>query len=186
MRTLSIDVETYSSVDLGACGLHKYMESPDFEILLIGYSFDGGEVKVHDCTGPHCWPRDLLAALTDPNVQKRAWNAAFERNAFAAALEEEMPPEQWSDTMILAMECGLPGSLAAAGIALGLPEEQLKDPVGKSLIQYFSKPCRPTKANGGRTRNLPAHDKEKWKLYIEYNRQDVVTEMAIRKALEAF
>lgn len=186
MRTLSIDVETYSSVDLGACGLHKYMESPDFEILLIGYSFDGGEVKVHDCTGPHCWPLDLLQALTDPNVQKRAWNAAFERNAFAAALEEEMPPEQWSDTMILAMECGLPGSLAAAGVALGLPEEQLKDPVGKSLIQYFSKPCRPTKANGGRTRNLPAHDKEKWKLYIEYNRQDVVTEMAIRKALEAF
>ena len=186
MRTLSIDVETYSSVDLGACGLHKYMESPDFEILLIGYSFDGGPVHVHDCTGPHCWPRDLLAALVDPNVQKRAWNAAFERNAFAAALEEEMPPEQWSDTMILAMECGLPGSLAAAGIALGLPEEQLKDPVGKSLIQYFSKPCRPTKANGGRTRNLPAHDKEKWKLYIEYNRQDVVTEMAIRKALEAF
>ena len=97
-----------------------------------------------------------------------------------------MPPEQWSDTMILAMECGLPGSLAGAGAALGLPEDQLKDPVGKSLIQYFSKPCRPTKANGGRTRNLPYHDPEKWKLYIEYNRQDVVTEMAIRRALEPY
>jgi len=183
MRTLSIDVETFSSVDLGACGLHKYMESDDFEILLIGYSFDGGPVQVHDCTEPGCWPRDLLQALTDPNVEKRAYNAAFERCAFATALEEEMPPEQWSDTMIMALEMGLPGSLAAAGMALGLPEDQLKDPIGKSLIQYFSKPCRATKANGGRTRNLPRHDPEKWKLYIEYNRQDVVTEMAIRSKL---
>lgn len=183
MRTLSVDLETFSSVDLGACGLHKYMESPDFEILLIGYSFDGGPVQVHDCTKQECWPRDLLDALTDPDVIKTAWNAAFERNAFATALEEEMPPEQWSDTMIMALEMGLPGSLAAAGAALGLPEDQLKDPIGKSLIQYFSKPCRATKSNGGRHRNLPEHDPEKWKLYIEYNRQDVVTEMAIRKKL---
>ena len=183
MKTCSIDVETYSSVDLGACGLHKYMESDDFEILLIGYSFDGSPVRVHDCTQPGCWPRDLLEALTDPAVTKTAFNAAFERNAFARTLGEEMPPEQWSDTMIMAQEMGLPGSLAGAGAALGLPEDQLKDPIGKSLIQYFSKPCRPTKANGGRTRNLPQHDPEKWKLYIEYNRQDVVTEMAIRKKL---
>ena len=183
MKTLSIDVETYSSVDLGACGLHKYMESDDFEILLIGYSFDGGPVKVHDCTAPGCWPRDLLDALTDPAVTKTAWNAAFERAAFAHTLGEEMPPEQWSDTMIMALEMGLPGSLAGAGAALGLPEDQLKDPVGKSLIQYFSKPCRPTKTNGGRTRNLPQHDPEKWMLYQRYNKQDVVTEMAIRKKL---
>ena len=181
---LSCDVETFSSVDLNACGLHKYMESDDFEVLLIGYSFNGGPVQVHDCTEPGCWPRDLLDALTDPTIEKRAWNAAFERQAFSRALEEEMPPEQWSDTMILALEMGLPGSLAAAGMALGLPEEQLKDPVGKSLIQYFSKPCKPTKANGGRTRNLPQHDPDKWKLYIEYNRQDVVTEMAIRSKLK--
>ena len=183
MRTLSIDVETFSSVDLAKSGLHKYMESPDFEILLVGYSFDGGPVHVHDCTAPGCWPRDLLDALVDPTVEKRAWNAAFERQAFAHALEEEMPPEQWSDTMVLALECGLPGSLAAAGAALGLPEEKLKDPVGKALITYFSKPCRPTKSNGGRTRNLPLHDPDKWKLYIGYNRQDVVTEMAIREQL---
>jgi len=183
MRVMSCDVETFSSVDLGACGLHKYMESPDFEILLIGYSFDGGPVQVHDCTRQECWPRDLLDALTDPNVIKTGWNLAFERRAFATALEEEMPPEQWSDTMIMALEMGLPGSLAAAGAALGLPEDQLKDPIGKSLIQYFSKPCRATKSNGGRRRNLPEHDLEKWKLYIEYNRQDVVTEMAIRKKL---
>lgn len=183
MKTLSIDVETFSSVDLGACGLHKYMESDDFEILLIGYSFDGGPVQVHDCTEPGCWPRELLSALVDPAVTKTAWNASFERQAFATALEEEMPPEQWSDTMIMAAEMGLPMSLAAAGMALGLPEDQLKDPIGKSLIQYFSKPCRPTKANGGRTRNLPKHDPEKWKLYKKYNRQDVVTEMAIRSKL---
>lgn len=183
MKTLSIDVETFSSVDLTKSGLHKYMESPDFEILLVGYSFDGGPVHVHDCTAPGCWPRDLLDALVDPAVEKRAWNAAFERQAFAHALEEEMPPEQWSDTMVLALECGLPGSLAAAGAALGLPEEKLKDPVGKALITYFSKPCRPTKSNGGRTRNLPLHDPDKWKLYIGYNRQDVVTEMAIRSKL---
>ena len=183
MKTLSLDVETWSSVDLGACGLHKYMESDDFEILLIGYSFDGGPVRVHDCTQPGCWPRDLLDALTDPAVTKTAWNAPFERQAFAHALGEEMPPEQWSDTMIMALEMGLPGSLAGAGAALGLPEDQLKDPIGKSLIQYFSKPCRPTKTNGGRTRNLPQHDPEKWKLYKKYNAQDVVTEMAIRERL---
>ena len=186
MRTCSIDIETYSSVDLSEAGVYRYTEAPDFEILLIGYSFDGGPVRVHDCTQPGCWPCDLLSALTDPNIQKRAWNAAFERRALSVALEEDMPPEQWSDTMILALECGLPGSLAGAGAALGLPEDQLKDPVGKSLIQYFSKPCRPTKANGGRTRNLPAHDPEKWMLYQRYNKQDVVTEMAIRKALEPF
>lgn len=183
MKTLSIDIETYSSVDLSEAGVYRYAEAPDFEVLLIGYSIDGGPVSVHDCTEPGCWPRDLMAALTDPAVIKTAWNANFERTCLAAALEAEMPPEQWSDTMILAMEMGLPGSLAAAGMALGLPEEQLKDPVGKSLIQYFSKPCKPTKSNGGRTRNLPQHDLDKWKLYIEYNHQDVVTEMAIRSKL---
>ena len=184
MRTLSIDTETFSSVDLAKSGVYRYMESPDFEILLIGYSFDEGPVHVHDCTQPGCWPRDLMDALFDPNVTKYAYNAVFERQAFAHALEEYLPPEQWKDTMIMALECGLPGSLAAAGTALGLPEEQLKDPRGKALIQYFCKPCRPTRVNGGRTRNLPKHDPEKWALFIEYNRQDVVTEMAIRKKLE--
>lgn len=186
MHWISIDVETYSGADLSSCGVHRYVEDPDFQILLIGYSIDGGPVKVHDCTQPGCWPRELLDALTDPDVEKRAWNAAFERTCFAQELEEEMPPEQWSDTMIMALECGLPGSLAGAGVALGLPEEKLKDPIGKSLIRYFSIPCRPTKANGGRTRNLPQHDLDKWALYIEYNRQDVVTEMAIREKLSRY
>lgn len=182
-KWLSVDIETYSGTDLADAGVYRYAEDPDFQVLLIGYSFNGGPVEVHDCTQPGCWPRDLLDALTDPEVEKRAWNANFERTCLAAALEEEMPPEQWSDTMVLALECGLPGSLAAAGAALGLPEDQLKDPVGKALITYFSKPCRPTKSNGGRTRNLPLHDPDKWALYIGYNRQDVVTEMAIREQL---
>ena len=184
MRTLSIDIETYSSADLAKTGVYRYAEAPDFEVLLIGYSFDEGPVQVHDCTLPECWPRDFLSALFDPDVTKYAYNAAFERTCLSHALEEALPPEQWKDTMIMALECGLPGSLAAAGTALGLPEEQLKDPRGKALIQYFCKPCRPTRVNGGRTRNLPKHDPDKWALFIEYNRQDVVTEMAIRKKLE--
>ena len=184
MRTLSIDIETYSSADLAKTGVYRYAEAPDFEVLLIGYSFDEGPVQVHDCTLPECWPRDFLSALFDPDVTKYAYNAAFERTCLSHALEEALPPEQWKDTMIMALECGLPGSLAAAGTALGLPEEQLKDPRGKALIQYFCKPCRPTRVNGGRTRNLPKHDPDKWALFIEYNRQDVVTEMAIRRKLE--
>ena len=185
MKTLSIDIETYSSVDLSEAGVYRYAEAPDFEVLLIGYSVDGGPVEVLDVeTAIFTQITDFCRMLEDPAILKTAWNANFERTCLAKWLGVEMPPEQWSDTMILAMEMGLPGSLAAAGMALGLPEEQLKDPVGKSLIQYFSKPCKPTKANGGRTRNLPQHDPDKWKLYIEYNRQDVVTEMAIRSKLK--
>ena len=190
MKTLSIDLETYSSVDLSEAGVYRYTEAPDFGVLLIGYSLDGGPVEVVDFTIGRLSSGEIFDLMTfiewlqDPGITKTAWNANFERTCLAAVLGMEMPPEQWSDTMILAMEMGLPGSLAAAGMALGLPEEQLKDPVGKSLIQYFSKPCKPTKANGGRTRNLPQHDPDKWKLYIEYNRQDVVTEMAIRSKLK--
>lgn len=185
MRTISIDIETYSSVDLSEAGVYRYTEAPDFEVLLIGYSIDGGPVEVLDAeVETFTRVTDFCQLLQDPTIIKTAWNANFERTCLAKWLGVEMPPEQWSDTMILAMEMGLPGSLAAAGMALGLPEEQLKDPVGKSLIQYFSKPCKPTKANGGRTRNLPQHDPDKWALYIEYNRQDVVTEMAIRSKLK--
>ena len=184
MRTLSIDIETYSSADLAKTGVYRYAEAPDFEVLLIGYSFDEGPVKVLDITEPFEHLEEFHDALVDPAVLKVAYNANFERTCLAKWTGEELPPEQWKDTMIMALECGLPGSLAAAGTALGLPEEQLKDPRGKALIQYFCKPCRPTRVNGGRTRNLPKHDPEKWALFIEYNRQDVVTEMAIRKKLE--
>ena len=189
MQTLSIDIETYSSADLPETGVYRYVEAPDFEILLIGYSVDGGPVDVIDLTSiegespEEGHLLDVIDALTNPEILKTAWNANFERTCLARWLGVEMPPEQWSDTMIMALEMGLPGSLAGAGEALGLPADQLKDPVGKGLIQYFSKPCKPTKVNGGRTRNLPAHDPDRWRHYKEYNRQDVVTEMAIRSKL---
>ena len=184
MRKMHIDIETYSSVDLAECGVHKYAESPDFEVLLIAYSIDGGPVKVIDCTDGAVEWDGVLDMLVDPQVIKYAYNAAFERTCLAAYLEEEMPPEQWRCTMVHGLMCGLPGSLAAVGMALGLPEDKLKDKQGKALIDYFCKPCKPTKANGGRVRNLPFHDPNKWQLFIEYNRQDVVTEMEIEKQLD--
>lgn len=185
---MHVDIESYSSVDLTKSGVHKYVEAPDFDILLIAYSFDDEEeVTVIDTY--HIDPADMTEftqALNDPGVVKWAWNAAFERTALAKWTEHEMPPEQWRDTMILALELGLPRSLADVGITLGLPKEKLKDPQGKALINYFCKPCRPTKTNGGRTRNLPGHDPAKWELFKRYNRQDVVTEKAIWKKLSGF
>lgn len=186
-KVMGVDIETYSSVDLASAGVYAYAESPDFEVLIIGYKFDDEEeVKVHDCTRPGCWPRDFLDALTDPGIVKTAYNANFERTCLAAALEEEMPPEQWRCTMVKALTLGLPRGLADVGIAMGLPADKLKDPQGKALIQYFSKPCKPTKSNNGRTRNLPEHDPEKWKLYLSYNGQDVVTEQEILRRLSIY
>lgn len=186
MHTLFCDTETYSSVDLTECGLYKYVEAPDFQVLLIAYSVDGGPVKVIDeITGDDFDAHsDFLDMLIDPDYIKVAHNAAFERQVFAKWVDEPMPAEQWRCTMVHALMCGLPASLAAAGAALGLPEDKQKDKQGKALIDYFCKPCKPTKANGGRVRNLPAHDPDKWRLFIEYNRQDVVTEMAIEKRLD--
>ena len=190
-RVMGVDIETYSSVDLIESGVYRYVEAPDFDVLLIGYSYDDeDEVHVIDTmsidrdTDEEL--REFCEALTDPDILKTAYNANFERTCLARWLSEPMPPEQWQCTMIKALTLGLPGSLASSGAALGLPEDKLKDPQGKALIQYFSKPCKPTKANGGRERNLPAHDPEKWKLYIEYNRQDVVSETEIRKRLAAY
>lgn len=194
-RTLGIDVETYSSVDLPAAGVYAYTEAPDFEILLIAFRFNddpAGLVRQIDCTRVSETPEDALnraeffKALTDPAIVKTAFNAAFERTCLAKWRGAPMPPEQWRCTMVHALELSLPGSLAGTGMALGLPEEELKDPRGKSLIQYFSKPCKPTRTNGGRTRNLPAHDPDKWELYKKYNRQDVITEQAILQRLEQY
>ena len=190
-RVMGVDIETYSSVDLVKSGVYRYVEAPDFDVLLIGYSYDDeDEVHVIDTmsidrdTDEEL--RSFCEALMNPDIIKTAYNANFERTCLAQWLKEPMPPEQWQCTMIKALTLGLPGSLASSGAALGLPEDKLKDPQGKALIQYFSKPCKPTRANGGRTRNLPAHDPEKWKLYIEYNRQDVVTEKEIRKQLAPY
>lgn len=186
MRTLAIDIETYSSVSLQKSGVYAYAASPDFEILLFGYSWDGGSVEVIDLAQGEKLTRELLDALCDPNILKTAFNASFERTCLAAYMGQPMPPEQWSCTAVMSRELGLPGSLEAVGAVIGLPEDKQKSKTGKALIRYFSIPCKATKANGGRTRNLPEHDPERWALYVEYNRQDVVTEQAIRARLEKF
>ena len=192
MSKMSVDIETYSSIDLSKTGVYRYVEAPDFDILLIGFSIDGGPVEVIDCTARHNSYEEekkmvqFKKHLYDPECIKKAFNANFERTCLAKWLGKEMPPEEWRCTMIKCLTMGLPGNLAGAGMALGLPEDKLKDPQGKALIQYFSKPCKPTRVNGQRTRNLPEHDPDKWKLYIEYNRQDVVTEMAIDSKLEIY
>ena len=192
MSKMSVDIETYSSIDLSKTGVYRYVEAPDFDILLIGFSIDGGPVEVIDCTARHNNYEEekkmvqFKKHLYEPECIKKAFNANFERTCLAKWLGKEMPPEEWRCTMIKCLTMGLPGNLAGAGMALGLPEDKLKDPQGKALIQYFSKPCKPTRVNGQRTRNLPEHDPDKWKLYIEYNRQDVVTEMAIDSKLEIY
>lgn len=198
-RVMGVDIETYSSVDLAGAGVYAYTEAPDFDILLIGYKFDDEEdVHVIDCmeqdangnkriaTGLHHEFNAFIKALIDPDVVKTAFNANFERTCLARWLKRPMPPEEWRCTMVKALMMGLPGNLADAGMAMGLPEEKLKDPQGKALIQFFSKPCKPTRTNGQRTRNLPGHDPEKWRLFIEYNRQDVVTEQEILRRLDIY
>ena len=194
-RVMGVDIETYSSVDLAKAGVYAYAEAPDFEVLIIGYKFnDEEDVHVIDLATDDSYDkvdsyeghRRFWLALTDPNVVKTAYNANFERTCLAAWTGAEMPPEQWRCTMVKALTLGLPRGLADVGIAMGLPADKLKDPQGKALIQYFSKPCKPTKANGGRTRNLPFHDPAKWDLYLSYNRQDVVTEQEILRRLSLY
>lgn len=190
-RELAIDIETYSSYDLAKVGVYKYCEAPDFAILIIGYKWsDEKDVKTIDLAGGHYDEHDLREfkdALTDNTIIKTAYNANFERTCLSRWLgrgfDNPLPPEEWRDTMILAAQLGLPRSLGDVGHALGLPEDEQKDKQGKALIRYFSKPCKPTKANGERARNLPEHDPEKWAMYVEYNRQDVVAEQAILEAI---
>ena len=171
---LCIDIETYSEVDLTGSGVYVYAAHESFEIMLFGYSLDGSPVRVIDLAGGEELPLDIQMMLTDDDVLKTAYNANFERTCLSVWLATPMPPQQWRDTKILAAELGLPGSLAEVGGALGLPEDKQKLKEGRELIRYFAKPCKATKANGGRTRNLPEHAPEKWAKYIEYNRQDVV------------
>lgn len=189
-RVMGVDIETYSSVDLLEAGVYAYVEAPDFDILLISYIFDDwgeDDVKTIDCFDAD---PDMMAefceALLDPQIVKTAFNANFERTCLAKWLQKPMPPEEWRCTMVKALTLGLPGNLAGAGEALGLPPEKLKDPQGKALIQFFSKPCKPTRTNGQRTRNLPEHDPAKWQLYKNYNRQDVVTEQEILRKLSIY
>lgn len=186
MRTLAIDIETFSSVSLLKSGVYAYAESPDFEILLFGYAWDDGPVKVIDLASGQDLPQELRHALYDSQILKTAFNASFERTCLSAFMGFITPPEQWSCTAVMARELGLPGSLEAVGTVLGLPEDKQKLKTGKALIRYFSIPCKPTRTNGQRTRNLPQHDPARWAQYVDYNRQDVEAERAIRKKLSRF
>lgn len=185
LHHLSIDLETYSTVSIGAAGSYRYILDPSFEILLFAYSLDGMPVEVIDVASGQVIPLWLKNALKNPLYIKHAYNAAFEWFALSKYLGW-LPPDQWRDTMLHALYCGYPASLDAAGRAMGLPEDKKKLTTGKALIRYFCVPCKPSNANGNRTRNLPQHDPAKWKLFKEYNGQDVVTEMEIDRRLSAF
>ena len=184
MRTLSIDIETYSDVDLSKCGVYKYASSPAFEVLLFGYAADGGDVRVVDLACGEQIPEEVISALADTSVTKWAFNAMFERVCLSNFLGEWLEPEGWHCTMVWSATLGLPLSLETAGAALGLEKQKLTE--GKDLIRYFCVPCKPTKANGGRTRNRPEHDPEKWERFKAYNLRDVETEMQIQKRLSGF
>ncbi|KEO84780.1 DNA polymerase [Tumebacillus flagellatus] len=181
---LRIDLETFSSVDLKKSGVYRYVESPDFEILLFGYAYGDDPVQVIDLTAFEELPERVAHDLTDPHVIKKAWNAAFERTAIAKHFGIKCDPLQWRCTMVHAQYLGLPASLDQAGKVLGVSIQ--KDAKGKNLIKYFSVPCKPTKTNGGRTRNHPHHDPEKWSEYISYNRQDVEAEREVDRKLSRF
>ena len=200
IRELSVDLETFSSVDLKKCGVYKYAESDDFEILLFGYSVDGSEVQVVDLAQGETIPDTVLSALTDETVAKWAFNAQFERVCLSRYLRDKginvnpgqtvkseglfLNPSSWRCTMIWSATLGLPMSLESVGAVLGLDKQKLTE--GKNLIKYFCLPCNPTKVNGGRTRNKYFHDKEKWDLFKSYNKRDVEVEMSIQEKLSRF
>lgn len=202
METISIDIETYSGNDLGKCGVYKYVQHPDFGILLFGYAVDGGAVRVVDLASGEMLPEEVLTALSDETVMKWAFNSNFERVCLSEWLRRKHPehfrsynddgdtagdyldPHGWKCSMVWSAYMGLPLSLAGAGAVLGLEEQKLKE--GKDLIRYFCVPCKATKANGGRTRNLPEHDREKWERFKSYNQRDVEVEMSIQEKLRNF
>jgi DNA polymerase len=206
MKTISIDIETYSGYDLSKCGVYKYAESPEFEILLFGYSVDGGEVQVVSLADGESIPSEILDALTDDAVQKWAFNANFERVCLSRYLQDMgvsldpladhhhsaavfgkakyLNPESWRCSMVWSAYMGMPLSLEGAGAVLGLEKQKLTE--GKDLIRYFCSPCKPTAANGHRTRNLPIHAPDKWAAFKAYNRRDVEAEMSIQEKLANF
>ena len=181
---MGLDLETYSSAPLPKCGVYRYCDAPDFEILLFSYAFDDEPVQTIDLASGETLPPEVISALKEPDVIKTAYNAQFERVCLSRYLGHWLDPHQWRCTMVMAAYLTLPGRLADAAVALGTTEKKMEE--GKDLIRYFSVPCKPTKTNGGRTRNLPADSPEKWAVYRQYNAQDVETERAIRKALEKF
>lgn len=184
MRTLSIDIETYSGTDLKEVGVYKYVEASDFAILLFAYAFDGEPVRLVDLASGEQLPAEVEDALTDEDILKTAFNANFERTCIAKHFNITLPPEQWECTMVKASMLGLPLSLEVVARVLKLEQEKMSS--GKALIRFFSLPCKPTKANGQRTRNLPEHDAAKWSEFGQYCVQDVVVEREIRKKISFF
>lgn len=202
MKNIFIDLETYSDIDLQKCGVYKYAESPNFKILLFGYSVDGGAVSVVDLVNGETIPTEILFALTDESVTKWAFNSQFERVCLSAYLKKNYPqyfnsysadddvvgnyisPKGWKCSLVWAAYIGLPLSLKAVGEVLKLTDRKMDE--GKALIKYFSVPCNPTKANGGRTRNFPKHDIQKWNIFKEYNKRDVEVEMSIHEKLHNY
>lgn len=185
VKHLSIDIETRSSVDIAKAGAYKYAQSPDFQILLFAYQFGEDPVEIIDFTDGETLPKELVSALKNPKVIKHAYNAAFEWYCLNRA-GFETPIDQWRCTMVHGLYCGYTAGLDATGKAIGLPQDKQKLATGKALIRYFCVPCKPTRSNGNRTWNQPWHDPEKWKLFKEYCRQDVVTEHAILTRLKQF
>ena len=185
MHHLSIDLETYSSVPIAKAGAQKYIQSPDFEILLFAYSLDGGDVQIIDLAQGELLPQWLASALSDPQYIKHAYNASFEWGCLSKFMGT-LPIDQWRCTMFHGLYCGYTAGLDATGKALGLPADKQKLSTGKALIRYFCVPCAPTKTNGGRTRNYPRHDPAKWALFKEYCIGDVTTEMEILHRLKNF
>lgn len=202
MKTLHLDLETYSSTDLSKCGVYKYVQAQDFEILLFGYSIDDGDVRVIDLAQGERIPNDIIKALSDENIIKWAYNANFERICLSEYLRmyyetdfisysvnedtvgDYLNPKGWKCSMVWSAYMGLPLSLAGVDSILGLEEQKLSE--GKELIRYFCMPCKPTKSNGERTRNLPEHDDNKWRAFKKYNKRDVEVEIAIQKNLQIF
>ena len=188
MKTLSLDLETYSSADLNKTGVYRYAESPDFCILLFGYSVDGGDVKVVDIASGETVPEAILSALTDDTVEKWAFNSSFERVCLSRFIglptSEYLDPTSWKCSMVWSAYMGLPLSLEGSGAVLGLEKQKLSE--GKDLIRFFCRPCKPTEANGQRTRNLPTDAPDKWLTFKAYNKRDVETELAIQAKLAKF
>jgi DNA polymerase len=184
MKTLSVDIETFSSVNLSKTGVYRYSESPDFDILLFGYSIDGGPIRVADLASGGTLPEIIIDAIIDPTVMKWAFNAQFERVCLSRHFKRNLPPDSWRCTMVWAATLGLPLSLEGVGSVLGLEKQKLKE--GKDLIRYFSMPCKPTMSNGERTRNCPCDAPEKWEAFKAYNLRDVEVERTIKEKLAKF
>lgn len=186
MTRLSIDLETYSSRDIKKVGTYAYVDAPDFEILLFGFAFDEDPVQVVDLAQGEMLPADVLRALFSPDVLKTAYNANFEMTCLAKYFGKEIDVKQWACTSVLALTLGLPGHLAGVAQAMNFPEDKQKMSIGRRLIEYFCKPCKPTKSNGGRLRNLPQHDSEKWELFKRYCGRDVDVERNVLNRLSRF